>query len=410
MSNFKDERHRVWLVINSMPPRFSGAGMNDVRIAPYLIDHGLDVTFLTRRYGKEPIVDELNGIKVLRAGQMESRIAPLRWIVDSLKFLFSSKERPDVIRFRGYCFPFAGLIFFAKIFFPEIKIIVQPACLGEDDPVTVLKKRLGFFQRAQMLKSDAIFAMNPVIGDRLIANGFQKDRIFPVKNMVDVEKFTVLSAEEKDKRKSELGLPNGLIIVTLGILDSRKGQALITQSFCKYMEHHRSKNIFLVHIGPTVKDLKQLNRPDRLATTRSEEERVVACAKKARLSKQVLLVGNKTSPAEFLSASDIFIHCSLFEGEANVVNEALASGLTVILPDSDVYKAQVPHDCAMHFQLDGPVNLQSKLDEAVEDERLRDRYGKNARDHILKTRTAENVAEHYAGLLKKVCLYSAETV
>ena len=383
--------------------------MNDVRIAPYLINYGLDITFVTRRYGKEPRFDELNGITVLRAGQVKGRFAQLRWIVDSLRFILNSKKRPDVIRFRGYCFQFAGLIFFARILFPRIKIIVQPACLGEDDPNAVLKKKFGRFQRYQMLKSDAIFAMNPVIRGILEDNGFYKDRLFPVINMVDVGKFVVLSKKEKDKRKRKLGLPRGLMVATLGILDNRKGQAFITQAFCDYLECHYSQDIILVHIGPTVKDLKQLNRLDKLTTTREEEESVITIVEEAGLNGQVLMTGNITNPSEYLAVSDIFIHCSLYEGEANAINEALASGLAVILPDSDVYKEQVPDDCVLRFQFGDSGDLQKNLGLAIDNELLRNKLGKNARHHILQSRTPDIVAEHYGCLFNKVYSNSTES-
>ncbi len=409
MVNSKDMDLRVWLVSNNLPPRFSGAGINDASIAPHLADHGLNITFLASRYGKEPKLDAINGIKVFRAGQATGPFTPLCWLIDSLKFILITKKRPSVIRFRGYCFQFAGLIFFAKILFPGIKVIVQPACLGEDDPDTVSKKKLGRFQRIQMLKSDAMFAMNPVIGDILVANGFPSDRIFPVRNMVDVSKFLALNKEEKDKKKREIGLPNGLVIVTLGMLHSRKGQAFVTQAFCDYLKLNYSQDIALVHIGPTVRDLKQLSRLDRVATTREEEGRIETIAEEAGLKSQVLMIGNKANPAEYLAAADVFIHCSLYEGEANAVNEALASGLTVIIPDSDVYKAQVPDDCAMRFVTGDSRDLQRNLSVVIADESLRNKLGENARKHILQTRTAENVAEHYAGLFKKVYSSSVES-
>lgn len=393
---------RIWMVINNLPPRFSGAGANDLRIAPYLVNQGLEISFLTVRSEGESRVSEINGSKVYRLGKRKGLFSTLSWLLGSLVLLMNRSLRPEVIRFRGYCLAFALLTFSCKMLFPGIRIIVQPACLGEDDPDAQYRCKLGRFRRSQMLNADAVFAMNPAIAKIFRSLGFNERHIFAVRNMVDIEKFQKLSDDEKTRRRSELGLPQGTIVLTLGIIDGRKGQARITEAFCQFLANDPAEDVYLIHVGPMAADLERLGRLDRVTDTRMEEERVKRNAETTGCGERVIFAGNQDKPQEYLSVADIFVHCSLYEGEANVVNEAMACGLSVLIPDNKVYEAQVPQDCALRYSENSVEELLGIMRLAIKDKTLRSSLGTNARNHVVETRSPEQVAKHYAGLLKAV--------
>ena len=102
-------------------------------------------------------------------------------------------------------------------------------------------------------------------------------------------------------------------------------------------------------MGPTASDLDKVGRLDASHDTQIEENAINALLYSSGNRNSVLLVGYQKNPELYLQASDVFVHASCYEGEANVVNEALACGLPCILPDLPLYKDQAPPTCSVRY-------------------------------------------------------------
>ncbi len=395
------QRISVWFITGPLPPRFSGAGKNDLLLAPHCIKHGLDITLVAPRYPGDAASETIGNVKVLRIPRKERSfriLAPLSLI----KHLYFNPP-PDLIRMRGFSFSLALTVFLLKIFFPRIKIVVQPAMFGGDDPVSIRKKRGGFFVKRQLMNVDAIFSMNQLFRESFLRCGFPENRIYMVHNPVDIENFYPVAKEVRIRLRRQLGLPEeGFIMTTLGIFHSRKNQSLITQAFIKFLSDGIGENTYLVHVGPTAKDLPVLGRPDAVEKAAKEEARLNAVMRKSRYSQNVLTMGHRENPAPYLQASDLFVHASTKEGEANVINEALACGLPCLVPDTPPYRTQAPSSCAYRFSPGDAKALSNGMKLLISDKALRVSMAKSAIDHILITRTPDKAAAYYAELLNRI--------
>ena len=340
----KCDEKNVWFVTGVLPPHFSGAGRNDLLLAHLCSKNGINVTLVTSRYPDDSITDVVNGVKVLRLrlgndfNIISRLIAPLNF----LKQLFIN-PRPAVIRFRGFSFRVGLMVFLVKLFYKDIKIIVQPALFGADDAFTIRKKPLGKFLIKQLHRTDSIFAMNELIKESFIAFKYPKKKIIPVNNPIDFMRFAPLKKCDKRLLRKDLGLKeNYLIFITSGILSSRKRQSFITEAFLKTQLKTNNPNIILIHMGPTASDLFEMGRPNDAYEAFNEEKKIKSLINSNRQDNKVLLIGNQAFPEKWLQAADCFIHASIFEGEANVINEAMATGLTCIVPDNRLYYEKIP--------------------------------------------------------------------
>lgn len=396
----------VWFVTGNLPPYFSGAGRNDLLLAPHCEKHGLELKLVTNRKNGELRKSKINGIAVIRMRmgndhQLTSRLlGPLNF----LKNLFLN-QRPSIIRFRGFSFRIALMIFIIKTVYPTIKIVVQPAMLGGDDAHSIKSKPFSRFLMSQILRSDAIFSMNKIIRETYITEKYKRNKIFSVSNPVDLQKFRPMGAKGKKKYRCQVGLKeNAFIFITSGILSTRKRQSFITKAFLLLLSITKNRFCYLIHMGPTAYELKKLGLADSVKDAIIEEKKIVKMLYKNPYRNQILLIGNQKTPEKYLKASDAFIHASIYEGKANVVNEALACGLPTIVPDNPLYCEQVPKTSALFFKERSLQGLSKVMKKILENIELREKLKTNSREYARSKIDPKIVSKEYSQLLCRVAL------
>jgi glycosyltransferase involved in cell wall biosynthesis len=108
-----------------------------------------------------------------------------------------------------------------------------------------------------------------------------------------------------------------------------------------------------------------------------------------------------------LSIMDIFVHASLSEGRPNVVLEAMASGMAVIVSEIDGVKDIVENEVnGLMFHTGDSVQLAELIRLLANDGTLIKRLGNNARDYLSKNKltweaTALGYRQIYEELLQK---------
>ena len=72
----------VWLVTRDLPPKFSGAGKNDILIAPLLKGGGLQPYFVGQSEGAGREFGEYEGINIIGLGRLDDWKGKLRWTLN----------------------------------------------------------------------------------------------------------------------------------------------------------------------------------------------------------------------------------------------------------------------------------------------------------------------------------------
>ncbi len=385
-----------------LPPEYSGAGRNDSVLGVSCADHNVEVAFLAPRSRKMDRPSSVGGLPVYWLPGRKSKVTKISRLAKTIR-AFGVLDAPDVIRMRGFSLENALLLLMLKWIRPRIPIVVQPAMLGGDDPASLSKKPLGSFQVRQLLKADAIFAMNAQIEDQLLKKGYPKEGIFRTRNPVSAKYFVSTSSEERCSIRKGLGIPDDAVVVaTVGVILPRKRQAFVTEGFCRALEQGGSEHTALVHIGPRFADSFTDGTPRQVRASQSEERSAVDVAYRFGYSTRVSFLGEREDIPAMLGAVDVLVHASREEGEANVVNEAAAAGVVVVIPASSIYDDQVPAGYPWRFDADSTADLAMTLARLMTDSTLRAEAGRALREHARLTRSEEAVGKQYAEILRAV--------
>jgi glycosyltransferase involved in cell wall biosynthesis len=144
-----------------------------------------------------------------------------------------------------------------------------------------------------------------------------------IPNGVDTERFAPPANEaEKQALRRRLGLDTGWdIVLAIGPIIPRKGTEALVEAFVSLCRRHPRAHLLLV--GPR----HDLARPDLASFRRRLQQSIDGGAAQAR----VTFTGAVSNVEDYLKAADILAFTSRREGMPNVVPEAMATGLPVLM-------------------------------------------------------------------------------
>jgi glycosyltransferase involved in cell wall biosynthesis len=154
-------------------------------------------------------------------------------------------------------------------------------------------------------RAAAIITVCAALKDALIELGVAPDKITPLRNGVDLERFRPV---DRDEARTRLGL-SGPVLISVGHLIERKGHHLVIEAL-KSLPDFR---LLLVGQGP-------------------EEAQLRALAERLDVGARVRFVGSvpQEQLRDYYGAADALVLASSREGWANVLLEAMACGTPVV--------------------------------------------------------------------------------
>ena len=151
--------------------------------------------------------------------------------------------------------------------------------------------------------------------DELINANFREGRTVFIPNGIELNRFSPVKFEEKNKIKKKLFLDKtkkyGIFV---GGLNERKGIDLLTESIKYIMD--KIPNFQLLLLG-NFSDI-------------SFKKRIFHIIEKNNIKEYVIFLGRRENVSDFLKASDIFLFPSLREGLPNSLLEAMATSLPAV--------------------------------------------------------------------------------
>ena len=168
---------------------------------------------------------------------------------------------------------------------------------------------------------------------------FKKHSFDIINNGIDTSKY-VFDNENRKKLREKLGVKNEILIGHVGSFNQQKNQKRILEIFetiCR-----SCKNVKLIFVGD--------------GEMRPEIENL---AKDHGLTDRVIFFGQCQSTGPILSAMDIFVFPSLYEGFGLALLEAQVSGLVCIASDMVPQKANVT-GCVQYLSLSDPDEIWKK--------------------------------------------------
>lgn len=283
----------------------------------------------------------------------------------------------------------------------KIPTIYESVLLDADTPGNILKESFGRKQVSLLKDFPCILTISDYLAQDYLDNGFCKDQVVTLMNSVDTTLFHPLSdsAERADLRE-RFGLPaDATILIFVGSIIHRKGVDVLVEAFKQLSS--TLTDAYLLLVGPQT---KQENPSLDENWVGSLKENLAEAGLTSKV-KFFGLVSDRQRLADLYRASDIFVFPSRQEGLGNVILEAMASGLPVIVSDLPVFEGVVQPGVN---GVSVPVGKDSALTQAtldlINNPQLAEKYGNKAREDAVQQFSFSSWQDHLVAIYKKLMI------
>lgn len=283
------------------------------RLAMSLADRGHEVLIVAeRRDRKWPKRESVGKAKLRRIWCVFKRGVHKLTSLSSLgRYLLFHGWKFDVWHVHQYG-DYAGLtIALSKLY--RRPVVLKLTSSGVSGlPVAVVNSRFPKISSYFHRQVDAVCATSEENYREAVEFGIPAERIHRIGNGVDIQKFAPRASLEKEDQKRRLGLANRKIALFVGRLHQPKNAIGIVEAWeLALPELDENWDLVIVGEGP-------------------ERGPVENFCRERGITSRVKLVGHHSNVDEWLSAADLFVLPSWFEGLSNALLEAMACGLSTV--------------------------------------------------------------------------------
>jgi len=320
---------RVLLVTETVLPQVGGGETQTALLAAGLSARGHQVTVLARRSLIGVPYEESGDYRVLRIGpEGPGRFRKWGLVLTLPRVLRRLLPQTDIVVVSGFRLLGVPVLRAAGKF--RIPVVLKADSPGEwsgeyfqqglrsiglslENP---LVRRFLKLRNRRLDAASAFVAMGAQLGVELEVGGVNPERIARIPNGVDLTRFSPVDAVERQELKSELGLPEGFVLTSVGRLVRYKGLHNLLEAWSRVSTAH--PEALLVIVGEGGDDMESCERDLR------------ALAEAKGLGARVRFVGAVEDTAPWLRASDGFVFLSTHEAFGLALVEAMACALPVV--------------------------------------------------------------------------------
>lgn len=245
---------------------------------------------------------------------------------------------------------------------------------------------LGLIYGATAQFTDRLIAVSEEVRQYHIAHtNVASEKIIAIENGVDVSRFSI-SGETKQKMRTELDIaPGAIVFGTIGRLKPQKDHGTFIRAAREVLDQYPSARFLVIGDGPL----------------RSELE---TQAHQLELFPAIIFTGLRTDIPALLSALDVFVLSSRWEGLPNAILEAMAASRPVIATAVDGVRGVVTSgENGLLVSSGDTSGLTEACLQLASDSDLRNRLGraghKYVTDHHSLTAMLDKYVDCYAELL-----------
>ena len=202
------------------------------------------------------------------------------------------------------------------------------------------------------------------------------NRIIPVLNGIDTDEFSYRSDSRYTLRKKLLGARRGPLVLAVGRLWPEKDYPNLLSALSTLLNRGYNPLLLIAGVGP-------------------EKPALEALALALGISDHVCFLGLRTDIPALMSASDVYVLPSAWEGFGLAVAEAMATERIVVATDSGGVK-EVLGNAGILVPPKNPLLLAAGLEKAFnfKDSEI-ELMGKEARNRVIENYSLDNTAQQY---------------
>ena len=389
---------RVCIVVDNVPPAYSGAGQQALALAHATSDVGADTVIVGKRQRGLPAHVDSDGVEIFRVNAGSAGYSPGRSLVEACRLfakLVTLRGRYDVVLFFDPEGGFRNCWFILPLLhLMGKKTAARMTLLNASDPLTLKRKRFGSVRLIPYRLHNEIISISSGLSASYHAV-FGRQGLSYIPNGVDTDRFRPLPDQDRAALRQRLGLAaDKLYACFVGRISYRKGVDVIVEAWQDVVT--RVPNAVLLLVGPVADSYRNVQEDEFVKTLKHS----IAAA---GLESHVQWVGATTDVEQYLMASDIFLFASRREGCPNAVLEAMACGLPVVAT-----RIEGVTDDLLTSGVDGIVTeptagaLASATVEVLTSEDRRRDLGRRARERMVQRHSMGMTAHAYLNTLGRL--------
>lgn len=356
------------------------------RLAGELARQGCRITVITdRRERSWPAEESLNGFVIRR---LRCLYRPRFHILTSLSshawYLLRHGRSFDIWHVHQYGAHATLAVLLGKLLRRPVALKLTSS--GSQSIDTVLATmRMRWLHRWAHRRVSACVAVSAETADTARRFGIPTARITRIPNGINPQEFRPANPGEKQILRQHLGLPTCPFAVFVGRLSPEKNPVAAIEAWSVLQESvPEAWPLYILGDGPL--------------RARVEDEITAR-----NLSRKVVLVGAVRAVAEWLRAGDVYVLSSRREGLSNTTMEAMASGLPcVVTAVSGMEELIARNGAGVVVPCDDPHAIANAVGRLMDDVRLREEMGANAREAAMRDYGISAVAKGHRALYAKV--------
>jgi glycosyltransferase involved in cell wall biosynthesis len=372
----------VCMIISSFYPLIGGAERQAQRVAVKLIERGIDVCVLTRRYAGLKSYEEIDNIPVYRVPAYGSSVvASLVFMFSALIWLFFNGYKYRIVHCHQVLSP-AMIGAFAKIFWGKNLVVKVPGTGKQGGIAQINLMPFSSFRKKLLRQVDRFIYLSDDVYKELTAFGFANVAL-KLPNGVDTDKLKPVSVEVKLALRETLGLPSSCrLVIFTGRLNPLKLLDILLRSWAEIVQSPDMPERHLLILGEG-----------------EESASLKALSEQLDIGEHLSFLGRRENVGEYLQASDIFVLPSESEGLSNSLLEAMACGLAVVATDVGGSGEVLQHrGSGLLVEPRNQSQLTDSLLILLKDRALARRLGREARKAVVAHYSLDCVVEQYVKL------------
>ena len=354
-------------------PLKTGAGINAFNLAKEFLKLDYKVRIVSFRREDHRVFDNIEGIDIVRIPYSDNNIMRLLgyFIIIPIFTYYLSKSNLAIVfgPLQGYM----SLFISGKVL--RKKVVFRSTMYGVDDLSSLNNK---FGAKLYKLRQKINGLMGGYISQSIaMTKSFTNEYntsipVFESAQGVDTKKFKPVSLNEKIKLKEKLNLninENTKIILSIGYVIERKGYREVFDSLAKF----ENEDFLYIVIGKyKTKDVEYMYHEN-------ENMQKLHMYGKNLLKNKIFFTGECKNTEDYYKIADLFILNSKKEGMPNVLLEAMASSLPVIVTSLPGVVNYITKNKKNALVIDENNSLYDYLDLFFRDNTIFNKLGINAR-------------------------------
>ena len=369
----------VCMLSASFVPTFGGTERQCQLLSEWLVRAGVPVAVLTRR-GKTGIKTPQFPFPVHRMGG-----GGLAYALLGAGWIAVCGQQFGVLHAHQALSPALAAVF-AKRLRPQHRVVVKIACSGDWSDFRLAQDRPLFQRRIALLREvDRFVVLNQESAAELPVRGLGGVPTVLLPNGVDARRFKPAAPAARATLRTRLGFPpDEIVTLFVGRLERRKGLDILLAAWADVVRRPPAKRLLIA--GP------------------GEAAPWARMAQAHGVGDVVTFLGGRADVVDLYRAADLLVLPSRAEGCPNVVLEAMASGLPVIVTDVAGNREVVGEDGKTGWLVpsEHPAALAEAVATLTASSALRREIAAAARARILERFDIDRVGAQYLSLYQEL--------